>query len=240
MSEDQKTFDLVILGSGSTAFAAALKAAELGKTAVMTESRTLGGTCVNRGCLPSKNLIEAARIYWEAQHPRFPGLGGHRLDLDFKALITGKDEIIHGYRDRKYQSILDDSDKIKVFPGQARFVDPHTVELDGHRFVGEHVLVATGTRAALPPIPGLDQVPYLTSDLLTSDEPIELTEQPDTLIVIGGGYIGLELGQLFHRLGTKVTILQRSPRVLPEYESVPLSRCASPPHGASGSANQSH
>ena len=90
--------DLVIIGSGSTAFAAALKAAELGKTAVMTESRTVGGTCVNRGCLPSKNLIEAARIYWEAEHPRFPGLGGKKLDLDFKALIAGKDQVI---RDRK-------------------------------------------------------------------------------------------------------------------------------------------
>ena len=105
-------YDLLILGSGSTAFAAAIKAAELGKTAALTESRTLGGTCVNRGCLPSKNLIEAARIYWEAQHPRFPGLGGKTLDLDFRALIAGKDEVIHEYRDRKYQSILDDSDKI--------------------------------------------------------------------------------------------------------------------------------
>src|SRR6266849_8120315 len=140
------SYDLVILGSGSTAFAAALKAAELGKTTVMTESRTVGGTCVNRGCLPSKNLIEAARIYWEAQHPRFPGLGGRKLDLDFRSLVAGKDEVIHSYRDRKYQSILDDSDKIKVFPGQARFVDPHTVELDAQRFVGDQVLVATGTR----------------------------------------------------------------------------------------------
>ena len=71
---EMESYDLVILGSGSTAFAAAIRAAELGKTAVMTESRTLGGTCVNRGCLPSKNLIEAARIYWEARHPRYPGL----------------------------------------------------------------------------------------------------------------------------------------------------------------------
>src|SRR2546422_2067440 len=87
-------FDLVILGSGSTAFAAALRAAELGKTAVMTESRALGGTCVNRGCLPSKNLIEAARIYWEAQHPRYPGLEPVKLGLNFKELIAGKDDVI--------------------------------------------------------------------------------------------------------------------------------------------------
>ena len=106
------SYDLVILGSGSTAFAAALKAAELGKTAVMTESRTVGGTCVNRGCLPSKNLIEAARIYWEAAHPRFPGLGGKPLDLDFKALIAGKDEVIRDYRGRKYEAILGDTDTV--------------------------------------------------------------------------------------------------------------------------------
>src|SRR5713226_8530893 len=131
MSNDPERFDLVILGSGSTAFAAALKAAELGKTAVMTESRTLGGTCVNRGCLPSKNLIEAARIYWEAQHPRFPGLGAKKLGLDFKALVRGKDEVIHDYRGRKYESMLQDSDKIKLYEGQATLVDPHTVQLDG-------------------------------------------------------------------------------------------------------------
>jgi len=210
----EQQFDLVILGSGSTAFAAALRAAELGKTAAMTESRTLGGTCVNRGCLPSKNLIEAARIYWEAQHPRFPGLGGKTLDLDFRALIAGKDEVIHEYRDRKYQSILDDSDKIRVHHGRAALIDAHTAEVDGRLLRGDQILVATGSRPTVPNIPGLAEVPYLTSDLLTSDEPLELSDQPRTLIVIGGGYVGLELAQLFARLGTKVTLIQRSDRIL--------------------------
>lgn len=211
-------YDLVILGSGSTAFAAAIKAAELGKTAVMTESRTVGGTCVNRGCLPSKNLIEAARIYHEAEHPRFPGLGGKKLDLDFKALIAGKDEVIKSYRGRKYESILSDSDKITIVEGHAALVDPHTVQLDGHSLVGAQILVATGSRPAVPSIAGLDQVPYLTSDLLTSDEEMELTEQPRSLVIIGGGYIALELAQMFQRLGTKVTLLQRSERILSDYE----------------------
>src|SRR5260221_12697972 len=107
--------DLVILGSGSTAFAAALKAAELGKSAVMTESRTVGGTCVNRGCLPSKDLIEAARIHWEAQHPRFPGLGGKKLDLDFRALVAGKDEDSHDYQAKKKESHLSDSDRTSTY-----------------------------------------------------------------------------------------------------------------------------
>ncbi|MEX2045967.1 MAG: mercury(II) reductase [Chloroflexota bacterium] len=216
MSEQR--FDLVILGSGSTAFAASLKAAELGKTAVMTESRTLGGTCVNRGCLPSKNLIEAARIYWEAAHPRFPGLGGKKLDLDFKELIRGKDEVIRGYRDRKYASILDDSDKIKVLQGHAALVDPHAVQVNGTRLIGDQILIATGSRPTVPTIAGLEDVPYLTSDLLTSDEPMELWEQPRSLVVLGGGYIGLELAQAFQRLGTQVTVLQRSDRILSDYE----------------------
>ncbi len=210
--------DLLILGSGSTAFAAAIKAAELGKTAVMTESRTIGGNCVNRGCLPSKDLIEAARIYWEAQHPRFPGLGGKKLDLDFRRLIEGKDEVIHEYRKKKYESIVDESDRIKIVKGHARLVDPHTAELDGQRLVGDQVLIATGSRPAVPEITGLQDVPYLTSDLLTSDEPMELFDQPRSLAILGGGYIALELAQLFQRLGTPVTLIQRSPQLLSGHE----------------------
>src|ERR1700737_3473557 len=94
----QTHFDLVILGSGSTAFAAALRAQELGKTSVMTEERTTGGTCVNRGCLPSKNLIEAAKIIHDA---RYPGLTPAEIGLDFRTLIEQKDEVIHGYRKKE-------------------------------------------------------------------------------------------------------------------------------------------
>lgn len=210
--------DLVILGSGSTAFAAAIRAAELGKTAVMTESRTLGGTCVNRGCLPSKNLIEAARLYWEANHPRYPGLRPIGMSLDFKELIHQKDEVIGDYRDKKYQSIVHDSDRIKVLTGHASFTPDGAVEADGRRVVGRQYLIATGSRPAIPPIEGLDVTPYLTSDLLTSEESQELWELPKSLVIVGGGYIALELGQMFQRFGTTVTILERSERVLPGYE----------------------
>src|SRR5258708_3364178 len=210
-------YDLLVLGSGSTAFAAALKAAELGKTALMTERRTVGGTCVNRGCLPSKNLIEAARIHWEAQHPRFPGLGGKKLDLDFRALVAGKDEVIHDYRAKKYESILSDSDRISIVQGRAAFVDPHTIQVDGRTLRGDQVVIATGSRPAVPAIPGLDQVPYLTSDLLTSDEPMALRERPRSPIVVGGAFVRLELAPLFHPFGPSVTLLQPPDRILPEY-----------------------
>ena len=211
-------FDLVILGAGSTAFAAALRAAEAGKTAVMTESRQLGGTCVNRGCLPSKNLIEAARIFWEARHPPYPGLLPAAMGLDFPQLIRQKDEVIRDHRDRKYDSIVSDSDKITVHDGHAVFVSDHAVAVDGKVLEGEQLLIATGTRPFVPPIEGLDRVPYFTSDLLTSGESQELFDLPQSLLVVGGGYIALELGQMFHRFGTEVTIVERSPRILSDYE----------------------
>ncbi len=211
-------FDLLILGSGSTAFAAALRAAELGKTAAMTEMRTLGGTCVNRGCLPSKNLIEAARIVWESAHPRYRGLKPAKMEFDFRELISQKQDVVHSYRDKKYQSILYEEDKIKVFDGQAELIDNHTALVGEQKVSGEQILIATGTRPTVPQIEGLDQVPFLTSDLLTIDETQELKELPESLVIIGGGYIALELGQMFHRFGTRVTVLERSLVILPNYE----------------------
>src|SRR5712692_6252433 len=204
--------DLLILGSGSTAFAASLRAQELGKTALMTEERTTGGTCVNRGCLPSKNLIEAAKLVYEARHPRYPGITPTNPTIDFRQLVAQKDEVVHSYRRKRYESLL--GGQFRIERGHAEFVDEHTVAIDGHRFTGDRILIATGSRPTLPPIDGLDHVPYLTSDLLSSDEDSELTQLPASLIIVGGGYIALELGQMFHRFGTKVTVLERSAELL--------------------------
>jgi len=205
-------FDLVILGSGSTAFAAALTAQELGKTAVMTEARIVGGTCVNRGCLPSKNLIEAARLLHDARHPRYPGLTPCEMAVDVQTLVAQKDEVIHDYRANKYASLV--GGQIHLEHGRVQFVDAHTLEAGGTRLVGQHILIATGSRPVIPDIDGLQDVPYLTSDLLTSDEPVELKDLPRSLLIMGGGYIALELGQMFHRFGTEVTILERSAQLL--------------------------
>lgn len=205
-------FDLLILGAGSTAFAAALTAQELSKTVVMTEERPIGGTCVNRGCLPSKNLIEAARTVHEARHPRYPGLTPTAMAVDFGALVAQKDDLVHDYRRKKYESLVGNG--IRLEPGHVQFVDPHSVEVNGRRLRGQNVLIATGSRPVLPELDGLDRVPYLTSDLLTVDEALELRELPKSLLVVGGGYIALELGQMFSRLGSEVTILERSERLL--------------------------
>ncbi len=207
--------DLLILGAGSTAFAAALRAAELGKRAIMVESRTVGGTCANRGCLPSKNLIEAARWLHETRNPRYPGLEPLTPRFDTDALIRQKDEVIAAYVAKKYESVAAAHTEITILSGRARFIGPRSVEVDGpdgRRVVhSERFLVALGSTPVIPEIPGLDQVPYLTSDLLTSGEAVEMTALPRSLIVIGGGYIALELGQMFARLGVTVTVVERGP-----------------------------
>ncbi len=208
----EQHFDLLILGSGSTAFAAALRAQELGKTSVMTEERTIGGTCVNRGCLPSKNLIEAAKLVHDAQQPRYPGLSPAEVKVDFRQLIAQKDEVVHQYRKKKYESLI--GAQFSIEQGHVEFVDPHTVQVGDKRLKGEKVLIATGSRPVIPKIEGLDKVSYLTSDLLTNDEPIELFDLPRSLIIIGGGYIALELGQMFARFGSEVTILNRGEQLL--------------------------
>jgi mercuric reductase len=140
------------------------------------------------------------------------------MALNFRDLIHQKDEVIQDYRDKKYQSILQDSDRITVYRGHAAFSPDGTATVDGRRLVGRQYLIATGSRPVIPLIEGLDTVPYLTSDLLTSEESPELWDLPGSLIIIGGGYIALELGQMFQRFGTSVTIIERSARMLPGYE----------------------
>ena len=201
--------DLLILGSGSTAFAAAIKANDLGARVGMVERRTLGGTCANRGCLPSKNLIEAARIVWEAAHPRYDGLAPARVEVDFPTLVRQKDDVVRDYRAKKYAAVADGID-LEVLDGDARVTGPHTISLDGRTMEADRILVATGSRPTVPPIAGLDSVPFLTSDLLDADEAGRLTELPESVVVVGGGYIAAELAQLFARLGSRVTIVARS------------------------------
>ncbi len=225
MNAVQEHFDLVILGSGSTAFAAALHAVELGKTAVMTEYRTVGGTCANRGCLPSKNLIEAARLVYDAAHPRYPGLSPVQMSVNWAELITQKDEIIQEYRAHKYESLLDHPERIQIVPGRATLVSDHEVEVRGteevrHLF-GEQILIATGSTPDIPSLAGLADIPYLTSDLLSSaDDPweTELRTQPRSLLILGGGSVALELGQMFARFGTRVTLVARGKSILSGYE----------------------
>ncbi|PIR31512.1 MAG: hypothetical protein COV38_00125, partial [Bdellovibrionales bacterium CG11_big_fil_rev_8_21_14_0_20_38_13] len=213
---DQKyDFDLVFIGSGSAAFAGAIKAAELGKTVAIIERGIIGGTCVNVGCVPSKNLIRAAEAKHKIENSAFDGVPAGKTEIDFKKIIQGKDQLVSSLRAAKYQSILDNNELISLIEGQAKFVDPHTLDVSGKKVTADKIIISTGSSPFIPPIPGLKE-----SGFLTSTSAFELKELPKTLAVLGGGYIALEVAQLFSRLGSDVTIIQRSEILFQEDDDV--------------------
>jgi len=205
-----ESYDLVIIGSGSASFAGAIRAAELGKRVAMIEKGTLGGTCVNVGCVPSKTLIRAAETRYRAIHSNFKGIVSKGVDFDFSTVIREKDMLVDSLREIKYRDVLHAYGSIDYIEGEAVFSSAHEVKVGGRTIRGEYFLIATGANAFIPSIPGLAEVPYLTST-----SAFELQELPQSMVIVGGRYIALELAQMFQRLGTEVTILQRSERILP-------------------------
>lgn len=206
-------FDLAVIGSGGGAFAAAIRATNLGKRVVMIERSTVGGTCVNTGCVPSKALLAAA----EARHvaldaDRFPGIRASAEPVDMPALIGGKRALVEGLRSEKYIDLIGEYGW-ELVQGDATFTgtpeEPAlTVTDPGGREVpvrAAHYLVATGSTPWAPAAEGLDDV-----DSLTSTTAMELSEVPESLLVLGGGPVAIEMSQLFARLGSKVTMLVRS------------------------------
>jgi mercuric reductase len=209
--------DIVILGSGSTAFAAALRAHSLGARVLMIEKSSLGGTCINWGCIPSKTMIQAAQFYQEARLGARLGLGSVTGDVDFTALTNHRDAVVKQLRQSRYLDVLHDTPGLELVRGTGRFIAPGTVEVGEQLIKGDKFLIATGGLPRIPAIPGLEQTAYLTSR-----SALLLKTLPKSLVIIGGGAIALELGQMYHRLGTVVTILEHGPRLLPGMEAEPV------------------
>ena len=209
-SDDVRKYDLIILGGGSAGFAAAIQAHELGRTVLMVNAETLGGTCVNVGCVPSKTLIRAAEALHKGGHHAFAGIKSEAALVDFEAVIRQKDELVSQLRQAKYMDVLEAYDRVELIEGDARLESPRTVRVNGVVYEASRILVATGSRPWLPDIPGLAE-----SDPLDSTSAFELTHLPESMIVLGGRYIALEIAQMFARLGTRITVLQRSGRILP-------------------------
>ncbi|SMO82877.1 mercury(II) reductase [Fodinibius sediminis] len=203
-------YSLVIIGGGSTAFAAAIKASELGGTAlIINKGLPTGGTCVNVGCVPSKTLIRTAEAHHRAKNPGFEGIETQSRIADFKKIIDQKREMVQDLRQQKYIDVIKDDPNITLLKVRGTLVDQHTVEAGGETYHADHILIATGASTFVPDVPGLEEAGYLTNE-----SAYELEELPESLIVFGGGYIALENAQLFARLGSKVTIVQRSAHVL--------------------------
>ncbi|WP_373892955.1 mercury(II) reductase [Virgibacillus sp. CBA3643] len=211
--DNKDDYDLLIIGSGGAAFSAAIKSIEHGARVGIIERGTVGGTCVNIGCVPSKTLLRAGEINHFSKANPFTGLQTAAGEVDLASLVNQKDELVSDLRKQKYIDLIDEYG-IDLIKGETKFVDENTVEVNGEKLSARRFLIATGASPSIPTISGLEEVDYLTSTTL-----LELKKAPKRLTIIGTGYIGLELGQLFHNLGSEVTLIQRSDRLLKGYDT---------------------
>ncbi|MEW6008219.1 MAG: mercury(II) reductase [Candidatus Omnitrophota bacterium] len=208
-------FDLIIIGGGAAGFAAAIKADELGaKTLMVNSGLPMGGTCVNVGCVPTKFLLEVASDYHNANHSRFDSLVSS-AKIDFTKLIEEKNILVDSLRKSNYEDVLKNLPKVTFKEGKAHFISQNEIEINGDKFSASKFIIATGSSTKIIPIEGLKEVGFLTNRTA-----LELKSLPESLIVIGAGPIGLEFGQIFSRLGSRVTIVELMERILPQSEPV--------------------
>ena len=201
-------YDVLVVGGG-TGNNVAAAAADAGLETALVEKGPLGGTCLNRGCNPSKMLIQAATA---ANHVREAGkfhVDATLDGIDFAAVVDGMDETLSALADGM-EADYREKEGLTIYDDEAEFVNERTVEVGGERVSGERVVVAAGSRPLVPPIDGLDKVDYLTST-----DALYLREQPDSLVVMGGGYIAVELGYFFESMGTDVTVIEMMDSLVP-------------------------
>ena len=221
MNEPEK-FDLVIIGRGAAAFSAAIKASELSNgemTIAMVGTGPIGGTCVNVGCVPSKYLLEASHSVFKPAHPRMPGLHETQVKYDFSEIMEGLRSYVNHARDSKYVKVIENYSNVKLFTGLGSFLDKKTVVITGPdgkeagKVSGSNILIATGSRPSIPNIKGLSNTGFLTSDTIW-----EIRELPESVAIIGGGAIGLEIGQALLHFGSKVNVIEAMDSILPQTE----------------------
>lgn len=202
--------DLLIIGGGSAAFAAAIRAADLGAAATIVEAGTMGGTCVNVGCVPSKTMIRAASILHAASRTPFAGMSLAARLVDYASTVRQKDALVAELRTAKYADVLEAYPSVSYRQGTARFVEGGVLTIDGQPVNAAKIVLATGARAWEPAIPGLAETPHWNST-----DALAATTLPAHLVVIGAGAIGVELAQMMLRMGSKVTLLEALPGVVP-------------------------
>ncbi len=210
MKKGEGVYNVVVIGAGTAGLVTAAGTAGLGGRVALIERNKMGGDCLNFGCVPSKALISSARLIQQIREAEKWGLDRQQPQFVFE-------KVFERMRARRAVIAPNDSQErfeslgVDVFRGEAHFISPHELEVDGQRLCAKNFIIATGSRAAIPKIEGIDQVPYFTNETIFD----ELREKPESMIVLGGGPIGCELGQTFSRLGVKVTIVQRGTQLLP-------------------------
>ncbi len=213
-------YDLIIVGGGAGAFAAAIKANELGaRTALINSGLPLGGTCVNVGCVPSKTLLHAAELLHTAKHHNVPGIELAVNKVDYAAVVSDELELVEKLRSAKYEQVLKGLDNVTFIEGRAVFASNNVVKVGEQQIEAAKFIIATGSTAIVPNVEGLAEAGYITHI-----EAMQLKTVPERLAIIGAGPVGLELGQLYARFGSQVTILQRAASIMPSAEPILTER----------------
>lgn len=206
-------YDLIILGGGAAAFSSAIKAAEIDARVVMIERGVIGGTCVNVGCVPSKNLLGIGELLYLCSNKNFTDLNS---EYSFKNIIERKDDLVLRLRNQKYTDVIKSMPNTDFIQGNATFKSKNEIVVNNGRVLrGKNIIIATGSSATAPPINGVSDVDYLTNI-----EALGLAEKPESMIIVGGSTLGVEFAQMYSRFGTRVTLLQRSNRIIPKEEPV--------------------
>ena len=202
-------YDAIIIGSGQGGNPLAYRLADLGWSVALIEKKNLGGTCINVGCTPTKTMVHRAQVAHYARDAARWGISATNVSVDLAKIVAQKDEVVLSFRGGQ-QKQVDKRANLRLHRGQARFVRPHQLKVGDELLESEKIFINAGGRPNIPAIPGLDSVSYLTNESL-----MQLTTVPEHLLVLGGGYIGLEFGQMFRRFGSRVTVLHTGKQIVP-------------------------
>ena len=205
---------IVLIGSGPGGYTAAIRAAQLGAQVTLIEKDALGGTCVNRGCIPTKALLQSADVFTQTKNAATLGIMAKQVSLDFSVVANRKKTLVQQMVDGI--AYLMKKNKIEVINGTGTLLDARTVQILGadRQISADNIVIATGSKPARVPIPGADE-----PNVMTSDEALALEQLPGSIIIIGGGVVGLEFAQILSTMGTKVTIVEMMPQILPGEDS---------------------
>ncbi len=206
-------FDLMIIGGGPAGYVAAERAGNKGLKVVLFEKKTMGGVCLNEGCIPTKALLYSAKMYEHALEGDIFGVIAENVSYDYSKMVARKNKLVRKLVGGVKMKMK--SNKVEVIEGEAVLESRNNngveISCNGEKYLGKNVLICTGSEASVPPIPGLEEAGDL---ILTNREILEMTERPESLIVIGGGVIGMEFACFYQGLGTKVTVVEMLPEIL--------------------------
>jgi pyruvate/2-oxoglutarate dehydrogenase complex dihydrolipoamide dehydrogenase (E3) component len=201
-------YDAVVIGAGQAGGPLSTALARAGQRTALIEREHIGGTCINDGCTPTKTMVASARVAYLARRGADYGVRTGPIEIDMVRVRQRKREIVESFRSGSERRIVS-TPGVDVLRDEARFVGPKTLQVGNDQLTAERIFINTGARPSQPQIPGLDSVPTLNSTSI-----MELDRVPEHLLVLGGGYVGLEFGQMFRRFGSQVSIVQRGPRLL--------------------------